>query len=135
MPLPITTLLFDFVNVLLLIKPNGYELNQPLIDFIKNHPKFRSHIFTSTTTERLAEIRGSLIPPFISIMSSKELHLPKDDPNSYRRVAELLKVSPEKIIFVDDKLWNVQAAQAAGLHAIHFVSTTDFIGQLERPLV
>ena len=34
--------------------------------------------------------------------------------------ATKIKREPHQIIFIDDKLANVQAAQAAGMHAIHF---------------
>ena len=48
----------------------------------------------------------------------------KPDPAIYRLVLEKLNVRPEESLFLDDKLVNIEAAQALGMHAIQF-STID----------
>jgi putative hydrolase of the HAD superfamily len=48
----------------------------------------------------------------------------KPDPAIYRLVLEKLNVQPGEALFLDDKLVNIKAAQALGMHAIQF-STVD----------
>jgi len=50
----------------------------------------------------------------------------KPDPAIYRLVLEKLNVRPEESLFLDDKLVNIEAAQALGMHAIQF-STVDHL--------
>jgi putative hydrolase of the HAD superfamily len=48
----------------------------------------------------------------------------KPDPAIYRLILEKLHVNPEDTLFLDDKLLNVEAAQALGMNALQF-STID----------
>lgn len=41
-------------------------------------------------------------------------------------------LQPDQIIFIDDKIANVHAAQAAGMHALHFKNAKDLRNQLIR---
>jgi FMN phosphatase YigB (HAD superfamily) len=48
----------------------------------------------------------------------------KPDPAIYRHVLKELGTQPEETLFLDDKLVNVEAAEALGIKAIQF-STVD----------
>jgi HAD superfamily hydrolase (TIGR01509 family) len=48
----------------------------------------------------------------------------KPDPAIYRLILEKLNVRPEESLFLDDKLLNVEAAQALGMKSLQF-STID----------
>jgi HAD superfamily hydrolase (TIGR01509 family) len=48
----------------------------------------------------------------------------KPDPEAYGHVLQTLKRDPREMILVDDRLANCDAAQAAGLGAIHFQGVT-----------
>ena len=50
----------------------------------------------------------------------------KPDPAIYRLVLENLNIQPTEALFLDDKLINIEAAQALGMHAIQF-STVDHL--------
>ena len=54
----------------------------------------------------------------------------KPDPAIYHLVLEKLHVRPEESLFLDDKLINVQAAQALGMHAIQFSTVAHLRSEL-----
>lgn len=53
-------------------------------------------------------------------LSSCYLGLHKPDPAYYRRAIDILGVSPERIVFIDDRAENVRAAQGEGIDALLF---------------
>lgn len=69
-------------------------------------------------------------------LASQEMGLAKPDPEMYRRAATLLAARPERIIFIDDKLENVEGARDAGWHAHHYVGDAELRAALaERGVV
>lgn len=101
----IKTLLFDFSRVLVFPK-----------DILQNDPAAK-------------EI---LDPIFDNIFSANELGLNKKDPQGYKIIAEKLGVKPNEILFIDDSIENVKAAQNAGLQAVQFVSNKQLIPWLKQ---
>jgi putative hydrolase of the HAD superfamily len=61
---------------------------------------------------------------FDLLVWSFELGLVKPDPAIYHYLLEKLGTAPEETLFLDDKLLNVEAARALGIHALEF-STVD----------
>jgi putative hydrolase of the HAD superfamily len=61
---------------------------------------------------------------FDALVWSFRHQMAKPDPAIYQLVLEKLNVRPEESLFLDDKLLNVEAAQALGMKAIQF-STID----------
>jgi putative hydrolase of the HAD superfamily len=57
---------------------------------------------------------------FDALVWSFQHQMAKPDPAIYRLVLEKLNVRPDAALFLDDKLINVEAAQALGMHAIQF---------------
>jgi putative hydrolase of the HAD superfamily len=62
--------------------------------------------------------------PWIASMHARfysgHMGLVKPDAEIYLRVAAALGVRPQDVVFVDDRLVNVNGAEAAGMTAIHF---------------
>ncbi len=79
------------------------------------------------------------LPRFDVLVWSFELRMAKPDPAIYRHVLKELGTRPEEALFLDDRLVNVEAAQALGMVAIQF-STVDRLrddliaGGLDREL-
>jgi putative hydrolase of the HAD superfamily len=71
------------------------------------------------------------LPRFDVLVWSYQLRIAKPDPAIYRHVLKELAVEPEEALFLDDKLVNIEAAQALGIKAIQF-STVE---QLRADLV
>jgi putative hydrolase of the HAD superfamily len=57
---------------------------------------------------------------FDVLVWSFQLHMAKPDPAIYRHTLEELGTRPEETLFLDDKLVNIEAAQALGMMAIQF---------------
>lgn len=64
---------------------------------------------------------------FSVIVISAEEGLSKPDPRIYRRTCERLGRPPAECLFVDDRQSNVVGAQAVGLGAIRFASSSETI--------
>ena len=64
------------------------------------------------------------LPRFDVLVWSFQLRMAKPDPAIYRHVLTELGTLPEETLFLDDRLVNVEAAQALGMNAIQF-STVD----------
>ena len=57
---------------------------------------------------------------FDVLVWSFQLHMAKPDPAIYRYTLDKLGTTPEETLFLDDKLENVEAAQAMGMLAFQF---------------
>ena len=62
------------------------------------------------------------IDDFDVLVWSFQLRLAKPDPAIYRHVLKELDTLPEETLFIDDKLINVEAAQALGMKALEFTT-------------
>ena len=58
------------------------------------------------------------------IFVSYELGLLKPDAEIYKQVLRLLKAKPKEVVFIDDKLKNVEAAKSIGINGIVFNKDT-----------
>ena len=54
----------------------------------------------------------------------------KPDEKIFKYVTEQLPYSKEEILFIDDKISNVNAVKEFGIKAIHFTDTSQFIADL-----
>ena len=52
----------------------------------------------------------------------------------FELAAERLGLNLGECVFVDDSLKNCQAAEAAGMHAIHYITFEEFVTKLEKML-
>jgi len=68
------------------------------------------------------------IDDFDVLVWSYQLHMAKPDPAIYRHALQQLGTRPQETLFIDDKLVNVEAAQALGMRALEF-TTVDRLRQ------
>ncbi len=71
------------------------------------------------------------LPRFDVLIWSYQWHMAKPDPAIYRLCLDKLGVRPEEAFFLDDKLINVETAQALGMKAIQFTT----INRLREDLI
>lgn len=69
---------------------------------------------------------------FEIIINSARVGSRKPDEVIFRHALDCLEVPPERILFIDDTLANVEAAQALGLNAILFTDGAQLRAELER---
>ncbi len=81
--------------------------------------------------DRLHEIPG-LMELFSVVVISALVGLRKPDERIYRLVSRDLGVPPERILFVDDKVRNLRAAEAVGMATCHHTSARETAACLAR---
>lgn len=65
-------------------------------------------------------------------LSSCYLGLRKPNAAIYRRALDILGVPPERILFIDDRPENTQAAAAEGIHTVRYQGSGALRGELNR---
>ena len=81
---------------------------------------------TNASHHRLWASRyAELLAPFRRVFVSSELGKRKPAPEAFHAVAQAIDVPPERILFFDDTLENVNGARAVGMQAIHVQSIAD----------
>ncbi len=75
---------------------------------------------------------ADLLAPFRRIFVSNELGKRKPAPEAFHAVAQAIDVPPERILFFDDTLDNVNGALAVGMQAVHVKSVADIERAIAR---
>lgn len=109
-------------------------LDEPLFDwFAARRPAQLTGILSNSgpgAREREACWRFAEVAD--DIVYSHEVGLKKPDPAIYALAERRLGVEPQEMVFLDDVTANVEAARAAGWHAVLHESTPGSIAELER---
>ena len=63
---------------------------------------------------------------------SHALFLAKPDPEIYLKTAEALHTEPARILFIDDRIENIEAASALGMQAFHYLGQTAFENEMRN---
>lgn len=112
-------------------------LDEELMTLIRGlRPRFKTGLVSNawddarqlfTETFRIADA-------FDTMVISAEERIAKPDPRIYRIALERLGVEAGDAIFVDDMLANVRAAQALGIHGVHFQTPEQVRREIQRLL-
>jgi len=70
--------------------------------------------------------------PFDPCLLSCEMGLEKPDPKAYELLLKALNLPPKEIVFIDDKVENVEAAKAMGIDAILYTSEPQLRDELSK---
>jgi len=114
---------------------SNFVLNEELMMFLTNlKEKYKIYMFTSGTIQNAPEIKDKVDALFDKIFSAEEMMLSKREPESYIKIAGMIDLPKEEILFVDDIEANVQAVRDAGLEAVQYIdnkSLMNYISMLE----
>ncbi len=69
---------------------------------------------------------------FDEIVISGEVGMRKPEPRIFQHALDLVGLSPEQCVFIDDIEANIQAARALGIVGIHHMDTQATIAEMER---
>jgi putative hydrolase of the HAD superfamily len=69
---------------------------------------------------------------FDSFFSSCYVGLRKPDPKIFDLALDVLQRDPEEVAFIDDRPGNCDAAEALGIHAIHYLDEAQCVQALEQ---
>lgn len=73
-----------------------------------------------------------VVAPFRHVFVSSDIGMRKPEPEAFRHVAREMGVAPERILFFDDLLSNVEGARAVGMQAVQVRSAEDVRAALEN---
>ena len=99
-------------------------------------PRYRTAILSNSGdgARREEAARYALDEHFDPIIYSHEVGLAKPDPRMYALLCERLALAPADIAFLDDRIENVAAASAFGIHGILHRSTPESIAGISALL-
>lgn len=110
-----------------------WRINEHLLSFLRDlRPRYRTAVLANAGPaarfgfEELLSLHTAV--DFLGI--SAEIGKSKPDPAAYRFVLEKLGLPAEAVLFIDDRVENVAAAQALGLQGIHHKDTTATLSAL-----
>lgn len=117
----------------------GDRVDQDLIQFLQEcRPEFSTALLSNawenaraTLARKYKIVEGVTVD---RILISSELGVAKPDPKIYQILARTLECEFHQILFVDDFLENVTAAQALGIEAVHFHAGMDLVPVLRKIL-
>jgi 2-haloacid dehalogenase len=91
---------------------------------LKQTNRFKFYALTNWSAELfpIALERYDFLHWFDARMVSGEEKLRKPFPEFYQLLLNRFHLQPEESLFIDDNLRNIKAAEALGLHCIHFLS-------------
>ena len=89
-----------------------------------NQAGYTLHLLTNFSKEKFDLIRDryEFLNLFTTIIVSAEHKLIKPDPRLFEVTLQLIGMSPEECLFIDDSPANIKSAQDLGFHTIHFKS-------------
>jgi len=91
---------------------------------LKESGKFKIYALTNWQADLfgIALVRYNFLHWFDGRVVSGDEKTRKPFPEFYQRLLDRYQVTPQQALFIDDNLRNVKAAEALGIHSIHFHS-------------
>ncbi|MCP5094988.1 MAG: HAD family phosphatase [Chloroflexi bacterium] len=111
----------------------GDVLDNALVDLIRGlHGRYQTAIISNynDSLRPIVTHKFKIADAFDEIIISCEEGIMKPDPQIYQTALSRLGRKPEETVFIDDFAHNVEAAQALGMHAIHFTPQLNFAASL-----
>lgn len=103
-----------------------------IIDELKAE-KIRVGLLSNINDRYTNLIRGfGFYKPFSPCLLSCEMGLEKPDPKAYETLLKAIELPAKEIVFIDDKLENVEAAKKLGIDAILFESSRQVREELSK---
>ncbi len=116
----------DWEEKLLAVLKDAIQLNHDMYDLVEElkEQNIRVAILSNITPNKAHLLRKfGYYKPFEAVVLSCDVNMVKPDPRIYQVMLDTLQTTADRVIFVDDKLANVQAAQDLGIDAHHFTSS------------
>ena len=116
---------------------SGEQLDEELLSFLGSlRPQYKTAILSnawSDAREAFTQIYKVGRAADLIIISAEE-GLVKPDIQLFELAAQRLDVRPDEVVFVDDLVRNVEAAQSIGMHGVVFENTAQTIAEVQKYL-
>src|SRR5260370_28414283 len=97
------------------------KLNPAMIQFlVQMRPRYKLATICNGGSREAMNRKFRLNDLMDLMVFDEEEGVAKPDARMYLRTLLRLGVQPEEVVFVDDKMENVEAASQLGMHSIHF---------------
>ena len=130
-PDPATTTQLIAADIELWTQPN-----QPMIDWAAalQRAGIRTGILSNLGDAMEAGVRTRFawLDGFYHLTFSHRLGTAKPDSAIYQHAAQGLGVPPAQVLFIDDRLDNIEGARAAGMHAVQYTTQPEFVRALQE---
>jgi len=117
---------------------SSYRFNEPVIERIGRlrEQGYRTALLTNSVLEFRPALDRDLIGKglFDVVVDSSEVGLRKPDPRIFTATTDRLGLAPERIVYLDDFVWNVEGARLAGWKVIHVEDPADALVELDALL-
>jgi putative hydrolase of the HAD superfamily len=114
------------------------RLNVPMAEFFRSlRPRYQTAILSNSFVgARREEMQRYHFDEMCDlIIYSHEEGIAKPDPRIFELTCKRLGVEPAQVLFLDNHQPNIVAAQALGIHAIHFRETEQAIADVQACLM
>lgn len=112
-----------------------FSLHHPVLNLMKKiNNRYRTVLLSNTDVERFGFVKKKFpqILIFDDYVLSYEVGYMKPHPEIYRAALAKARVRPEESIFIDDIKENIDGAERAGIHTIHFEPRTDLEAEFKK---
>jgi len=107
-----------------------FFVDQELLKDIRHYRKqYKTGLLTnfSEVLRPMLTTQWKIDGAFDEIVISCEIGMVKPDPNIFIHILNRLGCAANEAIFIDDRILNIEGAEKAGLHAIHFTNRRETI--------
>lgn len=112
-----------------------FTLNTELLAFYREIcSRVPVSIFTSDLIQEHPAIKDEVYKAVKGVFSANRMQVRKDEPESYLTLANLLRVSPENILYIDDQQINIDVATKAGYKTLLYTDNTATKSGIEKCL-
>jgi len=99
--------------------------SHPILETVEAYEKLKKRYKLALLSNAPADLARKIetfdwLPPIHPLLFSCDLRLTKPEPRIFERTLAALDAQAEDVVFVDDRLENIRAAEELGLGVIHF---------------
>jgi len=115
---------------------DGDRLDKNLAEYLKScRPRFTTALLSNAWTDArqaFAKNFGLIEKKTVDhVIISAEEGVAKPDERIYQILSEKIGCEYDQILFIDDFLENIQAAENLGIHTVHYQSNMDLVNTIE----
>ncbi len=122
--------LADFMN---LLNNRTKNMDQRMLRLAKKlKANYKVIVISDDMKDASMPMRRKLKPYFDKLYFSCDLGVRKPDKKIFKTVINKLHTKPDECFFIDDKPENVKSAKNLGMHAVHFITYSKLLKDLER---
>jgi HAD superfamily hydrolase (TIGR01509 family) len=112
-----------------------FEVNTELLDFYTSlKDELTLYIFTSETIQDAPELQPYW-RVFAKIFSAQNMKTDKKDSLAYQMIAQDIQREPTEMLYIDDSIQNIDAANAADLQTIRYLDNKNVIAKIQEKLL